>query len=84
MYLQALEVAGQVAGTSVSTSPLPFSAMASQCQALGTDTRKKLTNWLSHDNHYVKAASPLITFPADEQPSIRKVRSSLINFLGSN
>lgn len=69
----ALEVAGQVAGTSVSTSPLPFSAMASQCQALGTDTRKKLTNWLSHENHYLKAAAPLVTSPADEQPSIRKI-----------
>ncbi|RWW62258.1 hypothetical protein BHE74_00030618 [Ensete ventricosum] len=31
---QALHVAGQVAGTSVSTSPLPYGTMASQCEAL--------------------------------------------------
>ncbi|KAL8166341.1 hypothetical protein V2J09_007840 [Rumex salicifolius] len=51
----ALEVAGQVAGTSVSTSPLPYSAMASQCEALGTGTRKKLSTWLVHDNHHADA-----------------------------
>lgn len=70
----ALEVAGQVAGTTVSTSPLPFSAMASQCQTLGTDTRKKLTNWLSSENHqHMKAISPFTTIPADEQPSFSKI-----------
>lgn len=70
----ALEVAGQVAGTTVSTSPLPFSAMASQCQTLGTDTRKKLTNWLSNENHqHMKAISPFTTIPADEQPSYSKI-----------
>ncbi|KAK1364198.1 Armadillo-type [Heracleum sosnowskyi] len=70
----ALEVAGQVAGTTVSTSPLPFSAMASQCQTLGTDTRKKLTNWLSSENHqHMKASSPFTTIPADEQPSFSKI-----------
>nr|XP_043620858.1 protein SEMI-ROLLED LEAF 2 [Erigeron canadensis] len=46
----ALEAAGQVAGASVSTSPLPFSAMTGQCEALGTDSRKKLSTWLSHAN----------------------------------
>ncbi|EOY11659.1 Uncharacterized protein TCM_026768 isoform 3, partial [Theobroma cacao] len=40
----ALEVAGQVAATSVSTSPLPFDTMASRCEAFGTGTRKKLSN----------------------------------------
>lgn len=70
----ALEVAGQVAGTTVSTSPLPFSAMASQCQTLGTDTRKKLTNWLSSENHqHMKASSPFTTIPADDQPSFIKI-----------
>ncbi|GMG99780.1 hypothetical protein Nepgr_001620 [Nepenthes gracilis] len=52
----ALEVAGQVAGTSVSTSPLPYSAIASQCEALGAGTRKKLSNWLSHENHLGRTA----------------------------
>ncbi|GFP87928.1 hypothetical protein PHJA_000936500, partial [Phtheirospermum japonicum] len=46
----ALEVAGQVAGTCVSTSPLPYSAMTNQCEAFGADTRKKLSNWLTHDD----------------------------------
>ncbi|KAJ0561277.1 hypothetical protein HanHA300_Chr06g0221091 [Helianthus annuus] len=52
----ALEAAGQVAGASVSTSPLPFSAMAGQCEALGTDSRKKLSTWLLHANGDTKAA----------------------------
>ncbi|XP_076952093.1 protein SEMI-ROLLED LEAF 2-like [Bidens hawaiensis] len=52
----ALEAAGQVAGASVSTSPLPFSAMAGQCEALGTDSRKKLSTWLSHANGDTKPA----------------------------
>ncbi|CAA0816532.1 Uncharacterized protein SHERM_16398 [Striga hermonthica] len=46
----ALEVAGQVAGSSVSTSPLPYSAITNQCETFGTDSRKKLSNWLAHDN----------------------------------
>ncbi|XP_072974756.1 protein SEMI-ROLLED LEAF 2 isoform X1 [Typha angustifolia] len=52
----ALHVAGQVAGASVSTSPLPYGAMTSQCEALGMGTRKKLSSWLvsghdsTHDN----------------------------------
>ncbi|KAE8721026.1 cytochrome c oxidase subunit 5C [Hibiscus syriacus] len=46
----ALEVAGQVAVTSVSTSPLPFDTMASQCEAFDTGTRMKLSNWLAHEN----------------------------------
>ncbi|GJT60658.1 protein EFR3 homolog A isoform X1 [Tanacetum coccineum] len=52
----ALEAAGQVAGAPVSTSPLPFSAMAGQCEALGTDSRKKLSTWLSHTNGETKSA----------------------------
>ncbi|MED6116113.1 hypothetical protein PIB30_097041 [Stylosanthes scabra] len=46
---EALEVAGQVAGIVVSTSPLPYSAMANQYDAIGTGTRKKLSNWLKYD-----------------------------------
>lgn len=55
MVFQALEVAGQVAGTSVTTSPLPYNTMASQCEALGTGTRKKLSNWLAHEHHQSRA-----------------------------
>ncbi|KAM7478464.1 hypothetical protein LguiA_026677 [Lonicera macranthoides] len=58
----ALEVAGQVAGTSVSNSPVPFNTMASHCEALGLDTRKKLCSWLTQENHYAKAADSELTF----------------------
>ncbi|KAG5074611.1 hypothetical protein JHK84_055842 [Glycine max] len=51
----ALEVAGQVAGTAISTSPLPYNTMASQCESLGTCARKKLSNWLAFENHYSQA-----------------------------
>jgi len=70
----ALEVAGQVAGTSVSTSPLPYSAMASQCEALGTGTRQRLSSWLTHESHYAKTSEKL--FPAisgDGHSEIKKV-----------
>ncbi|KAB2005998.1 hypothetical protein ES319_D11G310100v1 [Gossypium barbadense] len=56
----ALEVAGQVAATSISTSPLPYDTMASQCEAFGTGTRKKLSNWLAHENHQNEAANKTI------------------------
>ena len=65
---QALEVAGQVAGASVSTSPLSYSTMASQCEALGTGTRKKLSSWLTHDSKMDKL---LLTLPADSQSAAR-------------
>lgn len=51
-----------MAGTSISTSPLPYSAMASQCEALGTGTRQRLSSWLTHENHYSKTSEKL--FPA--------------------
>ncbi|MQL81832.1 hypothetical protein Taro_014296 [Colocasia esculenta] len=46
----ALQVAGQVAGTCVSTSPLPYGTMASQCEALGVGTRRKLSCWLGSND----------------------------------
>ncbi|KAF6134619.1 hypothetical protein GIB67_022906, partial [Kingdonia uniflora] len=45
----ALEVAGKIAGTSVLTSPLTYITMASQCEALNTGMRKKLSSWLAHE-----------------------------------
>lgn len=39
-----------MAGTSISTSPLPYDTMASQCEALGMGPRKKLSNWLVHED----------------------------------
>lgn len=59
----ALEAAGQVAGASVSTSPLPFSTMAGQCEALGTDSRKKLSTWLSHANTDATKPPPMAALP---------------------
>ncbi|KAJ4845917.1 hypothetical protein Tsubulata_045624 [Turnera subulata] len=56
----ALEVAGQVSGTSVSTSPLPYDTMAKQCEALGTGTRKKLSTWLSHETHHNRTADKFL------------------------
>lgn len=72
----ALEVAGQVAGTSVSTSPLPYSAMASQCEALGSGTRRKLSSWLTHENGYtIGPDKPFPTFPADGCSAITNITS---------
>ncbi|RWR95224.1 protein EFR3 A-like protein isoform X2 [Cinnamomum micranthum f. kanehirae] len=65
----ALEVAGQVAGASVSNSPRSYSTMASQCEALGTGTRNKLSSWLSHD---LKSDKLLLTFPANGQSVVNK------------
>ncbi|KAL7082972.1 hypothetical protein ACP275_14G133400 [Erythranthe tilingii] len=67
----ALEVAGQVAGASVSTSPLPYSTMTNQCEAFGTDTRKKLSNWLAVDNNSTKVNGMLVpSFPATNGLSV--------------
>ncbi|GLT77773.1 hypothetical protein SLA2020_493310 [Shorea laevis] len=73
----ALEVAGQVAGTSVTTSPLPYNTMASQCEALGTGTRKKLSNWLAHEHHQSRALDKsLPVFAADGHLALEKITSS--------
>ncbi|GMN44036.1 hypothetical protein TIFTF001_013233 [Ficus carica] len=72
----ALEVAGHVAGSSVSTSPLPYNAMTSQCEALGTGTRKKLSNWLAHENHGNKATEKLFSaFPGNGRKTLHKITS---------
>ncbi|XVF31468.1 hypothetical protein REPUB_Repub16aG0148600 [Reevesia pubescens] len=70
----SLEVAGQVAATSVSTSPLPYDTMASRCEAFGTGTRKKLSNWLVHENYQNGAAEKVLpTVPADMHMMLRKI-----------
>lgn len=72
-------MAGQVAGTSVSTSPLPYSAMTNQCESLGIDTRKKLSNWLTSENRCAKASDVFLPpFHADGMSAIGKV--SLYDF----
>ncbi|WOL00283.1 hypothetical protein Cni_G08996 [Canna indica] len=70
----ALHVAGQVAGTSVSTSPLPYGIMAGQCEALGMGTRRKLSSWLV-GNHDSMSDSPSPNVHADEQKAIQKVNA---------
>ncbi|CAN1356773.1 Protein SEMI-ROLLED LEAF 2 [Linum perenne] len=60
----ALEVAGQVAGSSVSMSPLSYDSMTRQCEALGTVTRKKLSNWLAHENQQQTKAADKCLLPA--------------------
>jgi hypothetical protein len=77
MVFQALEVAGQVAGSSVTTSPLPYNTMASQCEALGTGTRKKLSNWLAHEHHQSRALDK--SLPAFEK--VGRLINLLITFL---
>ncbi|XP_068659378.1 protein SEMI-ROLLED LEAF 2 [Aristolochia californica] len=70
----ALEVAGQVAASSISTTPVPYSAMASHCEALGTGTRKKLSTWLGNDS---RAEKLLLTLPASAQLPMRRINYSL-------
>lgn len=55
-------MAGQVVGTSVSTSPLSYSTMAGQCEALEAGTRKKLSNWLAQEN---SSSGEAFAFPSD-------------------
>lgn len=71
----ALEVAGQVATAPVSSSGLPYNTMASQCEALGTGSRKKLSNWLTTDtpqkNILALANTPLPEVPAEGSTEVK-------------
>lgn len=53
----------------VSTLPLPYNTMASQCESLGTCARKKLSNWLAFENHYSQTADKLFLAIADNRNS---------------
>jgi len=68
----ALHVAGQVAGASVSTSPLPYDTMTSQCEALGLGTRKKLSSWLVN-GHESTPDNPMPSLPTAHHSIIPKV-----------
>ncbi|XP_062215824.1 protein SEMI-ROLLED LEAF 2 isoform X2 [Phragmites australis] len=70
----ALHVAGQVAGASVSTSPLPYGTMTSQCEALGFGTRKKLSSWLVN-GHESTPDNPMPSLPTAHHSIIPKVNS---------
>jgi len=69
---QALHVAGQVAGASVSTSPLPYGTMTSQCEALGLGTRKKLSSWLVN-GHESTPDNPMPSLPTAHHSIIPKL-----------
>jgi hypothetical protein len=74
-----LHVAGQVAVSSVSTSPLPYGTMASQCEALGMGSRKKLSSWLV--NGYDSAEdSAALDLHAGPHIPIQKVNSCSSEF----
>ncbi|XP_050222959.1 protein SEMI-ROLLED LEAF 2 [Mercurialis annua] len=72
----ALEVAGQVAGASISTSPLPYNTMAKQCEDLGKGTRNKLSNWLAHEYHYNREANKCLP-AANGFPALEKIMNSV-------
>lgn len=67
---QALEVAGQVAGSTAMATPLSYSAMANQCEALGVGTRKRLSTWLGTD---IMVDNQLPRLPCDSQATLPKV-----------
>ena len=44
---QALEAAGQVAGVSIASSPLPYSDVAMRCETFGTNAGRKIPVWMN-------------------------------------
>ncbi|GAB2211638.1 hypothetical protein Droror1_Dr00024962 [Drosera rotundifolia] len=59
----ALKVAGQVAGTSISNSPLPYSTITTECEALEISTRKKLSHSLVGSNNCSQSAEKRLPAP---------------------
>ncbi|XP_078160554.1 protein SEMI-ROLLED LEAF 2 [Carex rostrata] len=70
-----LHVAGQVAVSSVSTSPLPYGTMASQCEALGLGSRKKLSSWLVNNGYDSAEDSATLDLHGGPHIPIQKVNS---------
>ncbi|CAA7017161.1 unnamed protein product [Microthlaspi erraticum] len=66
----ALEVAGQVVVSSVSTSPLPYDTMTNRCETFGTGTRQKLSRWLATENRQVNG---LYRDSLEESSALEKV-----------
>ncbi|RID43640.1 hypothetical protein BRARA_I00488 [Brassica rapa] len=66
----ALEVAGQVVVSSVSTSPLPYDTMTNRCETFGTGTRQKLSRWLATENRQVNG---LYRNSSEESSALEKV-----------
>ncbi|KAL9255437.1 SEMI-ROLLED LEAF 2-like protein [Drosera capensis] len=59
----ALEVAVQVAGTSISNSPLSYSTITTECEALEISTRKKLLHSLVGSNNCAQSAEKRLPAP---------------------
>ncbi|KAJ4968280.1 hypothetical protein NE237_014981 [Protea cynaroides] len=73
-FTKALEMADQVAGISVSTSPLPYCTMARHCEALDTGSRMKLSSWLAHETHNSRLVDqPSLTCSANGVSAIQKI-----------
>lgn len=51
-------------------TPLSYSAMANQCEALGGGTRKRLSTWLGTD---IMVDNQLPRLPCDRQAALLKV-----------
>ncbi|KAL1212768.1 Protein SEMI-ROLLED LEAF 2 [Cardamine amara subsp. amara] len=66
----ALEVAGQVVVSSVSTSPLPYDTMTNRCETFGTGTRQKLSRWLATENRQMNG---LYRNPLEESSALEKI-----------
>lgn len=63
--MQALETAGQVGSVHPPSGPLSYSATASQCEAAGAGTHKKMSAVLKLDS---KGGPLMITLPNKEDP----------------
>ncbi|ESQ32200.1 hypothetical protein EUTSA_v10003593mg [Eutrema salsugineum] len=66
----ALEVAGEVVVSSVSTSPLPYDTMTNRCETFGTGTRQKLSRWLATENRQMNG---LYKNSLEESSALEKV-----------
>lgn len=51
--------------------------MTKQCEALGTGTRKKLSNWLAHEHHQSNTVRDILSppFPSGGCTALQKVSS---------
>ena len=63
--MQVLETAGQVGSVHPPSGPLSYSATASQCEAAGAGTHKKMSAVLKLDS---KGAPLTITLPNNDYP----------------
>ncbi|KAL3676460.1 hypothetical protein R1sor_026408 [Riccia sorocarpa] len=63
----ALQTAGQVASVQIPETPLPYSAVASQCEAFGVGSRRKMSSVLRSEPD---GASMRLTLPDKDLPAL--------------